>query len=239
MICVVCREGGVARLLMIERTGGFSESLKKRYEVTSISSGKEALSVVKTDDYAVVVLDAISMRTPGDRIARQLREGLGTIPLVHLHPGPKESADTPADVVLFLPFTARKIVNVIQRLLHRVSDDLIVSSGPFTVNMSRRILIANGQETALTPKLALLVETFLRHPGETLDRKMLMEKVWDTSYLGDTRTLDVHVRWIRRAIEENPGDPRYLKTVRGVGYRLDVPLLTPTLENAVLTLQEM
>ena len=52
---------------------------------------------------------------------------------------------------------------------------------------------------------------------------MLMERVWDTSYLGDTRTLDVHVRWIRRAIEEDPGNPRYLKTVRGVGYRLEVP----------------
>ena len=81
----------MARLLMIERTGAFSESLKKRYDVTSVSSGKEALSVVKTSDYAVVVLDAISMRTPGDRIARQLREGLGAIPLVHLHPGRKRA----------------------------------------------------------------------------------------------------------------------------------------------------
>ena len=229
----------MARLLVIERTGVFSESLKKRYEVTSIPSGKEALTLVKASDYAVVILDAISMRTPGDRIARQLRDGLGTIPLVHLHPGPKESADTPADVVLFMPFTARKIVNVIERLLHRVSDDLVVSCGPFSVNMSRRVLVANGQETALTPKLALLVETFLRHPGETLDRKLLMEQVWDTSYLGDTRTLDVHVRWIRRAIEEDPGNPRYLKTVRGVGYRLEIPLLSPTLENSALTLQEM
>ena len=77
-----------------------------------------------------------------------------------------------------------------------------------------------------------------RQPGETLDRKMLMENVWDTSYLGDTRTLDVHVRWFRRAIEENPGDPRYLKTVRGVGYRLEVPLPVHAPEAAPLTLQE-
>lgn len=229
----------MARLLIIERTGGFSEALKKRYEVTSIPSGKEALALVKESDYAVVVLDAISMRTPGDRIARQLSEGLGTIPLIHLHPGPKDSTDTPAEVVLFMPFTARKITNVIERLLHRVSDDLVVSCGPFSINLLRRVLVANGQETALTPKLALLVETFLRNPGETLDRKLLMERVWDTSYLGDTRTLDVHIRWIRRVIEEDPGNPRYLITVRGVGYRLDVPLPTPTLEPAALTLQEM
>jgi DNA-binding response OmpR family regulator len=91
------------------------------------------------------------------------------------------------------------------------------------MDVSRRVLVANGQETQLTPKLAVLVEMFLKHPGETLDRKTLMVQVWDTDYLGDTRTLDVHVRWIRQAIEPDPGKPRYLKTIRGVGYRLDIP----------------
>ncbi len=229
----------MARILVIERTGTFSDALKKRYEVTSVPSGKKALTLLREGSYAVVVLDAISMRTPGDRIARQLKDGLGAIPLIHLHPGSQADADTPADVVLFLPFTARKIANSIERLLHPVTGDSVVTCGPFSINLTRRILFANGQETALTPKLVLLVETFFRHPGETLDRAVLMERVWDTSYLGDTRTLDVHVRWIRRAIEEDPGKPRYLKTVRGVGYRLEIPLPTPTLENATLTLQEV
>lgn len=229
----------MARILIIERTGAYSDALKKRYDVTSVPSGKQGLSLVQDGKYAAAVLDAISMRTPGDRIARQLKEGLGAIPLVHLHPGPKASANTPADIVLYMPFTARKVANAIERLLHPVSGDAVVTCGPFSVNLSRRILIANGQETSLTPKLALLVETFFRHPGETLDRALLMERVWDTSYLGDTRTLDVHVRWIRRAIEENPGTPRYLKTVRGVGYRLEVPASIPAAENGALTLQEM
>jgi DNA-binding response OmpR family regulator len=64
---------------------------------------------------------------------------------------------------------------------------------------------------------------FFRNPGETLSREMLMERVWDTRYMGDTRTLDVHIRWIRSAIEADPSKPRYLKTVRGVGYRFDAP----------------
>ncbi len=232
----------MTRILVIERTGSFSTALKKRYEVTSVPNGKDALALAQANEYAVVVLDAISMRTPGDRIARQLREGLGTVPLIHLHPGTKTTANTPAEVVLFLPFTARKLINTIERLLHRVSDDAVVTCGQFTVNVTRRVLVANGQETTLTPKLALLVETFFRHPGVTLDRKMLMERVWETSYLGDTRTLDVHVRWIRRAIEENPSDPRYLRTVRGVGYRLEIPTAPaplPTLERTELTLQEV
>jgi DNA-binding response OmpR family regulator len=197
------------------------------------------LELVSNGDYAVVVLDAISMRTPGARIARLLKDGLGTIPLIHLHPGPKEGADSPADAVLFLPFTARKIGNSIERLLQHVSNDTVITCGPFSVDVARRVLTANSQETVLTPKLIQLVEMFFRHPGETLDRKVLMEHVWHTSYLGDTRTLDVHVRWIRRAIEEDPGNPRYLKTVRGVGYRLEIPMPIQTLEPAVLTLQEM
>ena len=62
----------------------------------------------------------------------------------------------------------------------------------------------------------------MQHPDQTLNRKTLMAQVWETDYLGDTRTLDVHVRWIRKAIESDPGKPRYLKTVRGIGYRLQV-----------------
>ena len=229
---------GVARILIIERTAAFSDALKKRYDVTTVSSGKKALALNPNGDHAVVVLDAISMRTPGERIARQLKEGMAATPLIHLHPGPKDAADSPADVVLFLPFTSRKISNSIQRLLQRVGGDQIVVCGPFSVNLSRRVLVANGQETALTPKLVQLVETFFRHPGETLDRKMLMERVWNTSYLGDTRTLDVHVRWICRAIEANPSKPHYLKTVRGVGYRLELTAPVPASEATSRTLQE-
>src|SRR5262249_26377608 len=89
--------------------------------------------------------------------------------------------------------------------------------------LSRRVLFVGGQEIQLTPKQALLFEIFMQHPGEVLDRKILMEKVWQTNYLGDTRTLDVHIRWIREAIESNPGKPRYLRTIRGVGYCFEVP----------------
>jgi DNA-binding response OmpR family regulator len=84
------------------------------------------------------------------------------------------------------------------------------------------MLTTPEQETQLTPKVALLLELFMRQPGTTLDRKVLMEKVWQTEYMGDTRTLDVHVRWIRQAIEADPARPQLLKTVRGVGYCLQL-----------------
>jgi DNA-binding response OmpR family regulator len=78
-------------------------------------------------------------------------------------------------------------------------------------------------ERHLTPKQALLLELFMRHPGEVLTREFLMKRVWNTDYTGDTRTLDVHIHWVREAIEEDTGSPRYLHTVRGVGYRFQVP----------------
>jgi DNA-binding response OmpR family regulator len=185
------------------------------------SSGKQAAALAQEHAPHVVVLDAISMRTPGDRICQSLRSRLPETPIIHMHPGPSEAAQSQADVVLCHPFTPRKLINSIERLLV-VSDDEIIICGPFSMNVDRRILFAHGQESQLTPKQALLMETFLRRPGEVLDRKTLMELVWDTDYLGDTRTLDVHIRWIRQALEDDDS-PRYLKTVRGVGYRLDIP----------------
>lgn len=230
-----------ATVLLIERRlaqhTSFGDALKKRYDVISVPSGSKALASADEQLPSVVVLDAISMQSHGDRIGKQIKNGLPSIPLIHLLPQRHESA---ADVVLAQPFTARKLMNCIERLLHQASDEEVIRCGPLAMNLSRRVLVANGQETQLTPKLALLVELFLRNPGKTLDRKALMEHVWQTDYLGDTRTLDVHIRWFRRAIETDPGSPLYLKTVRGVGYRLDLPAVeTRPVVSAPMTLQEM
>jgi len=179
------------------------------------------LTLAQEHHPAVVILDAISMRTPGERICQMLRNRLGETPIIHLYDAAKKEMNSPADVLLQHPFTWRKVINNVERLCNTNSDE-IITCGPFTMNVDRRILYAHGQETALTPKQALLIETFLRHPGEVLDRKLLMERVWDTDYLGDTRTLDVHIRWLRKALENGSGKPRYLKTIRGTGYRLDI-----------------
>jgi len=214
-----------ARVLFIGRIQvnrlSMATALEKRYKVVIAPSGKVAVDLAHEKPFQVVVLDAASMRTPGDRICLGLRQSLGKMPIVHIHPGPKNGTQSPADVLLFQPLTPRRLLNCIDRLL-KPQDEATISYGPFSINLDRRVLIVNGQETQLTPKQSLLVETFLRHPGAILDRKTLMEKVWQTDYLGDTRTLDVHIRWIREVIEIDPGKPRYLRTVRGVGYCLEL-----------------
>jgi DNA-binding response OmpR family regulator len=222
-------------LILVERKSGRdSESylapLKRHFEVICVSSGKQALEQSIPD---AIVLNALSLHSPGVRIARQLKLGMPGVPLIHLlfRSGEESPAESPADAVFCPPFTSRKLISAIKRLLRPVqaetTPDSLLHCGHVTMNLSRRILIIDGHETPLTPKLAALVEAFLRHPGETLDRRWLMERVWNTDYMEDTRTLDVHVRWFRRVIEPNPNQPRYLKTVRGVGYRLEIDSSPP------------
>jgi DNA-binding response OmpR family regulator len=99
----------------------------------------------------------------------------------------------------------------------------VIVAGDFLFELEARSVIRAGKARKLTPKAAQLLHAFVTHSGETLTRRWLMKEVWDTDYTGDTRTLDVHVRWIRVAIEHDPGSPEYLRTVRGVGYRFDAP----------------
>lgn len=219
----------VTRVLLVERgqsqRPSFADALKKRYEVVAASSGKGAIQQAQAQIPQAIILDAISMRTPGDRICEQIRAALPDIPLIHLYPGKKDEATSCADVLLVEPFTARKLINAVERLVGvavKPSDDTLLC-GPFALHTAQRILTFHGQEITLTPKMVQLVALFLQHPDETLDRKTLMDRVWNTEYLGDTRTLDVHVRWIRRAVEADPSSPTYFKTVRGIGYRLEIP----------------
>lgn len=217
---------GATRVLLVGRSQAkravLISTLQKRYDLVLADNGSEAQAVGAAQPPQVIVLDAVSMRTPGDRICRSLRDVFGAVPIIHLHPGPEKGAESLADALLFEPVSPRKLTNAIERLIKR-GDDEVITCGPLTLNVARRTLMANGQETQLTPKQALLLELFLRRPCETLDRKTIMGTVWNTDYLGDTRTLDVHIRWIRQAIEADANHPAYLKTVRGVGYRLEIP----------------
>lgn len=96
-------------------------------------------------------------------------------------------------------------------------------AGDLTLDLDERCVIKNGLAKHLTFKECALLKTLMKNGGKVLTRKRLMKEVWDTDYLGDTRTLDVHIRWIRKKIEDNPGEPVLLRTVRGVGYRFEIP----------------
>ncbi len=124
--------------------------------------------------------------------------------------------------VLQFPFTCRKVINRVKKLMSCHVGN-VIRIGELALNLETRCVYCRNTVHRLTPRQAKLLEVFIRHNGQTLTRKYLMEAVWETDYMGDTRTLDVHVRWIRERIEKDPGSPKYLRTVRGIGYRFGVP----------------
>lgn len=124
--------------------------------------------------------------------------------------------------VLQMPFTSRRVVNRVVKLLS-ARQQYVLRVGDLGLNLRTRCVHKGDQVKHMTPKQAQLLQVFMEHAGETLKRKFLMETVWNTDYMGDTRTLDVHVRWIREKIEDDPSHPRYLRTVRGIGYRFGAP----------------
>jgi two-component system response regulator RegX3 len=95
-------------------------------------------------------------------------------------------------------------------------------AGDLTLDLDERCVVKDGHPIHLTFKECALLETLIRNGGEVLTRKQLMKEVWDTDYLGDTRTLDVHIRWLRTKVEQNPSKPVLIRTVRGVGYRFEM-----------------
>ena len=186
------------------------------------STGKEALSRIPDVSPHLVVLNAASMRSSGTRICQSLRDNANGVPvLVILEKESPGRQDVCADVVLALPFTTRKLENRIKPLLPGEGAD-VIKAGPIRLDLERKQVRSQGEQATLTPRLTHLLRILMEHHGEALEREQLFREVWNTEYTGDTRTLDVHISWLRRAIEKDPRKPQFLKTIRGVGYRLDV-----------------
>jgi DNA-binding response OmpR family regulator len=99
---------------------------------------------------------------------------------------------------------------------------VLLRTKDWALDLDNRKVVTNNRAHDLTPRLCRLLEVFMRNPERVLSRKFLMRKVWETDYLGDTRTLEVHICWLRKKIEEDPHHPCYLRTVRGVGYRFSL-----------------
>ncbi len=196
---------------------------KVGFVVESFNSGREAVSWSQDHNPDLIVIDASSMRSNGVRISRRLRGILEGTPIIYCRSeGVHEDPPAAADIYLEQPFTGRKLLNRVHDLLPAdPSQEEIVRYGELKYYRGKRAVDVGGQgERRLTPKLAQLLEEFLLHPGEVVTRKQLMRNVWQTDYIGDTRTLDVHIRWVRECIEKDPSNPELLVTVRGYGFIL-------------------
>jgi DNA-binding response OmpR family regulator len=196
---------------------------KKGFNIDIVSTGKAALEVVERNKYDLVVVNAASMRTSGKRICMALKEKRERLPILLICDPEKAVKGNPECMseILVLPFTSRKLVNRIEPLLPG-DEARLMKVGTIRLDKDRNQVRCHGKKTTLTPRLIRLLEMLIDNRGEVVPREELFKKVWRTNYTGDTRTLDVHISWLRQAIEKDPRKPQLLKTIRGVGYRLDV-----------------
>ncbi|NMB62881.1 MAG: response regulator transcription factor [Chloroflexi bacterium] len=202
----------------------FSTGLeKKEYEVYSVPNGNAAVDALREFDPQVVIVDASSMRTAGTRICTAIRKEDSDIPIIIIVDDDVDACKIKdADEILVFPFTLQKLLNRIKPFIQRNNNDYL-EVGPIKLDLSQRWVYCDGKNERLTPRLFTLMKTLMSKPGKLINREELFKTLWETDYTGDMRSLDVHVSWLRKAIEEDPRNPIYIKTKRGVGYYLDLP----------------
>jgi len=193
----------------------------QRYVVKSVGRD-DALREATSGLPDLIILDGRSVPDQAVALARRLRPQAGSAPVVAVVPS--------IDV-------AREDNGTIYRNQVPAEDDLVALLGEERTSSEARVLRVgkvaldldahrldvDGEVSTLTPKQFRLLSLFMSHPGQVLTRKQLMKEVWDTDYTGDTRTLDVHIHWVREKLGDVPGQPKYLQTVRRVGYRFVDP----------------
>ena len=198
----------------------WAATLRRNYDVAQVRSGVQA-RMYAGQRFSLIVVDAASMYVSGERICRDMKARFPDSKLLLVSALANADSAADADIALRAPLSARALTAAVSRLLAADPYD-VIRCGPFTLHRTARILQAHGRHAPLNPKLAGLIELFMSRPNETLTRAEIMRQVWKTAYLDDTRTLSVHIRHARKLLETDPQKPTYLKTVRGIGYRLEI-----------------
>jgi two-component system, OmpR family, response regulator RegX3 len=226
----------VTRVLVVEDEASYSEALsymlrKEGYEVAVAEDGHDALAEFERNGADIVLLDLMLPGLPGTEVCRQIRQ-TSSVPVIMVSAKDEEvdkvvGLELGADDYVTKPYSPRELVARIRAVLRRglgegAADDDVLEAGPVRMDVERHVVTVGGDEQRLPLKEFELLEMFLRNPGRVLTRGQLIDRVWGSDYVGDTKTLDVHVKRLRAKLEPDPGTPQYLVTVRGLGYKLDL-----------------
>ncbi|HEX6515860.1 MAG TPA: response regulator transcription factor [Nocardioidaceae bacterium] len=224
----------MTRVLVVEDEESYSDALaymlrKEGFEVAVASTGPDALTEFDRAGADIVLLDLMLPGLPGTEVCRAIRQG-SNVPVIMVTAKDSEvdkvvGLELGADDYVTKPYSPRELVARIRAVLRRGQEVEPVPStlevGPVRMDVERHVVTVHGEEARLPLKEFELLEMFLRNPGRVLTRGQLIDRVWGSDYVGDTKTLDVHVKRLRAKIEPDPGSPTYLVTVRGLGYKLD------------------
>lgn len=225
LIYVVDDEANIRRLASLALTDN-------GMEVETFSNGNDFLFAVKQKQPDLAILDWMMPAPDGIEIIRRLRENTETqnLPVIVLTAKSDEmdavlGLELGADDYITKPFGVRELPARVRAVLRRKSrsdsaldEEEVISLNGLTIDAKKRKVTKRGDVIELTTREFDLLYVLMQHPGQVFSRDMLLDRVWKTNYYGDTRTVDVHVRYLRQKIEDEASDPKYLLTVRGVGY---------------------
>ena len=226
----------MTRVLVVEDEESYSDALaymlrKEGYEVAIAADGNSAIAEFERNGADIVLLDLMLPGLPGTEVCRQIRQ-TSSVPVIMVSAKDDEvdkvvGLELGADDYVTKPYSPRELVARIRAVLRRglgdgVPDADVLEAGPVRMDVERHVVTVDGAEQRLPLKEFELLEMFLRNPGRVLTRGQLIDRVWGSDYVGDTKTLDVHVKRLRAKLEPDPGEPKYLVTVRGLGYKLDL-----------------
>ena len=225
----------MTRILVVEDEESFSDPLsyllrKEGYDVAVAETGPLALEEFDREGADLVLLDLMLPGLSGVDVCRALRQR-SSVPVIMLTAKDSEidkvvGLELGADDYVTKPYSSRELLARIKAVLRRGQEpeELMpptLESGPVRMDVERHVVTVNGEHTALPLKEFELLEMLLRNSGRVLTRAQLIDRVWGSDYVGDTKTLDVHVKRLRAKVEPDPAAPQFIVTVRGLGYKFE------------------
>ena len=230
----------MTKILIVEDEASFSEALafllgKEGFIVDTAATGSEALAKFESDNFGLILLDLMIPEVSGIEVCRTIRTK-SQVPIIML-----TAKDTEIDKVVGLelgaddyvtkPYSKNELIARIRAVLRRHNGgESVLSQGEAGVlavanirmDIDRHQVSVAGQPISLPLKEFELLEFLMRNPGRVLTRNQLIDRVWGSDYVGDTKTLDVHIKRLRAKVEKDPANPTLIQTVRGLGYKIEV-----------------
>jgi len=225
----------MTRILIVEDEASFSDPLsyllsKEGYVVSVAENGHDALVEFDTAGADLVLLDLMLPGLSGVDVCRALRQR-SNVPVIMLTAKDSEidkvvGLELGADDYVTKPYSSRELLARIKAVLRRLAEpeELVpttLEAGPVRMDVERHVVTVRGAQTSLPLKEFELLELLLRNTGRVLTRMQLIDRVWGSDYVGDTKTLDVHIKRLRAKVEPDPANPAHILTVRGLGYKFE------------------
>ncbi|MFR7778322.1 MAG: response regulator transcription factor [Bifidobacterium angulatum] len=231
----------MTRILIVEDEESYREPLvyqltREGYEVSAAATGEEGLELFTHGGIDLVLLDLMLPGIDGTTLCRRIREQ-SRVPIIMLTAKSTEidkvvGLEIGADDYVTKPYSFRELLARIRAVLRRnqnaqqqggADDDVPLTCGDIVMRVGQHQVIVRGESVFFPLKEFELLEYLMQNKGRVLTRHQLIDRIWGADYVGDTKTLDVHVKRVRAKIEEEPSHPKYLSTVRGLGYKIDEP----------------